>query len=1077
MNRVKLLTIVVLLGLIPQFAFADKIPLSYRKNEIAKKKQHPAEQYLSSIKKDSQILKTDRHRDKTYNKLLIILVGFQEEIVDDPNTTGNGQFILQAPENYPIQLSKPPHDQEYYDKMALAMRYYYLAASLGGFDLEWDIYPQDKACYTLSQPMGYYNPPGASNQEFVAKMEEYFKESFETADQESPEIQFSNYSHYMIIHAGSDWQHDVLADTPSDIPSFFIRVGDGKEAVVDGGSHIIDYACNIPETITQDISEYDFGDGNIQVSGYGALNGVMFHEFGHSLGLVDLYAVNSYYPMVGSFDIMDSGGSTEVGMGSGIDDKTYSIEGIIPGLPGAFSRVLMFEDSFRQRGILKDIEDLTKLQDIRITCAEERYDLTKAPYIYKLQISEDEYILIENRNVDPDGDGGTAVFSALDGRIALHPTAYQDDDNNPTFEYDYLLPSFIDQNVNAIGGGLLVWKVNDDVLYNQGSYDSQGNFVSNFANNFINTRYSKRGVEIIEADAIPDIGNVYAYNWKGTAFEYYFKHIPSFETINGDDFFAGWSDRIHNDVLNASSTPPLVTSSGFAHTSGLYNISQSGKEMTFSYGSPILNRTTSITSEREIITISPIFDGTTKLSDIALVSNNSIDLYYFDKAEHDFESFSSIDLDHVIDDYQIIHPLQKVDFDNDDNDELVLFYSSKMLVLRNNIAHTFELNTMVNEMPQFFDNKYYVKTDNKVLEIKYHTSDNSIEITEMDYQVDHIIASETDLFFITNDLLIDLTANISLDLPGNINTKPVILNHYTENQTDQVYKTDQFLIMKTSDNVIYSYNKTDLQVVYDYSATLADQPTSQLALNNDDQDVYLVFTSGNSVYANYIDGTFPLNFPRTFHNYDFTQDELLIIDNSYLNNQESSYYGKTIYLPVEENNYLAWNLNQDTIDPALSLIDNSNSRIFSHYKSEDGDSLGYFFQITSFDNSVILQWTEKKNLVNPLNWEVNNYNPNRNLNHLKQTSSNEDNNQSISAYVFPNPVAGNQATLRIFNIKKEAKVKIYDIAGKLIKSYVIESNDLDHVDSLIDFSQVASGIYIGIIEENSTYKFKFAVTK
>jgi len=233
MNRVKLLTILVLLGLIPQYAFSDKILLNYKENSFQKKKQHPAEQYLSSVKKESQKKTSSRFADKSYNKLLIILVGFQEEITDDPNTTGNGQFQMDVPDDYPIQLSKPPHDQEFFDKMALAMKYYYGAASLGGFELDWDIYPQDKECYTLSEPMGYYNPPDATNEEFVSKMEEYFKESFETADRESPEIVFSDYAHFMIIHAGSDWQHDVNADTPSDIPSFFIRVGDGKEAIVD----------------------------------------------------------------------------------------------------------------------------------------------------------------------------------------------------------------------------------------------------------------------------------------------------------------------------------------------------------------------------------------------------------------------------------------------------------------------------------------------------------------------------------------------------------------------------------------------------------------------------------------------------------------------------------------------------------------------------------------------------------------------------------------------------------------------------------------------------------------------------
>jgi hypothetical protein len=98
--------------------------------------------------------------------------------------------------------------------------------------------------------MAYYNPPGASGETFVSRMEEYFKAAIELADQTDPEIDFRQYSHFMIIHAGSDWQHDVLGDSPVDIPSFFIRVGEDKAAVVDEGSWTVTHACNVPPTIS-----------------------------------------------------------------------------------------------------------------------------------------------------------------------------------------------------------------------------------------------------------------------------------------------------------------------------------------------------------------------------------------------------------------------------------------------------------------------------------------------------------------------------------------------------------------------------------------------------------------------------------------------------------------------------------------------------------------------------------------------------------------------------------------------------------------------------------------------------------
>ena len=1075
MNRVKLLTIMVLLGLIPQYAFSDKLLLNYKENSFQKKKQHPAEQYLSSVKKDSQKRNSSNIKNKNYNKLLIILVGFQEELTDNPNTSGNGQFQLEAPDDYPIQLAKPPHNQEYFDKMAEAMQYYYGAASLGDFNLEWDIYPKDQPCYTLSQPMGYYNPPGATNEEFVSKMEEYFKESFETADAVSPEIVFSDYAHYMIIHAGSDWQHDVLSDTPSDIPSFFIRVGTGKEAIVDNGSHVIDYACNVPETITQDIREYNF-DGNIQVSGYGALNGVMFHEFGHSLGLVDLYAVNSYYPMVGSFDIMDSGGSTEVGMPGPDGIKTYSIEGLIPALPGAYSRVLMFEDSFLQRGILKDIETLDNLKNINISCAESRFNDRSDPYIYKLKISPDEYILIENRNVDPDGDGGTAVFSALDNRIALYPTAYADDSNTPTLEYDYLLPSFISPQGEAVGGGLLVWKVNNDVLYNQGFIDAEGNTISNFDNNFINTDYDNRGVEIIEADGIPDIGNVYAYWWKGTAFEYYFKNMPIFEEINGNDFFAGWSDNIHNTELNATSTPPLMTSSGIAHSSGLYNISQSGNVMRFSYGSPLLTNTASITSERQIVAVSPIFKGATKLADLALIHNDDAELFYFNSNENDFDYFDTIPYNSSSDISSFNH-VHQIDFDDDSNEELVFFTNSEMIVIRNNVSYTFNLPGSITARPVYFNDKFYISVNEGVLEIQFLTESNTINVTDLPYEARFIIASEDRLYFITNDdILVDYLANSSVELPEPIYSRPVVLTYEEEGSSS----SNDYVLYYSVFKSLFYYTNNEFKQIYDYSENSLYNPEeiSQLALDFDEQGPYVLFTAGNRVYANYLDGTFPLNFPRTFHNYDFSwQAEIMIFDNSYLNNDESAHYGKTIYLPVADNNYVGWDIARNEIDPSLVISDQSKSRIFSHATLSETDTLGYFYQLNCYDNSLVVQWKDKKIATSPVLWETFNHNITRNLKYIHKTNNNQVNNDKLRAFVFPNPVASNQATMRIYNINNSAKLKIYNIAGKLIKETLVESNNLDYVDTIIDFSKVTSGIYIGIVEENSTYKFKFAVTK
>ncbi len=100
----------------------------------------------------------------------------------------------------------------------------------------------------------------------------------------------------------------------------------------------------ISETISQDFYESEENGKIIHANGYSALNAIIAHEFGHSLGMVDLYNVYNSSPMVSVFDIMDSGGS-----GILIDelengDLVY-VGGALPTLRSFFHN-LMFRDSY-----------------------------------------------------------------------------------------------------------------------------------------------------------------------------------------------------------------------------------------------------------------------------------------------------------------------------------------------------------------------------------------------------------------------------------------------------------------------------------------------------------------------------------------------------------------------------------------------------------------------------------------------------------------------------------------------------------------------------------------------------------
>ncbi|NLO44280.1 MAG: hypothetical protein GX106_04905, partial [Candidatus Cloacimonetes bacterium] len=90
--------------------FAHKIKMvpAHNQRQI---KQHP---YAGLLRQSSHELSQIKSRANN-EKLLVILVDFQEEIEDDPNTTGNGRFQLTPDPDYLISIAAAPHDREYFE--------------------------------------------------------------------------------------------------------------------------------------------------------------------------------------------------------------------------------------------------------------------------------------------------------------------------------------------------------------------------------------------------------------------------------------------------------------------------------------------------------------------------------------------------------------------------------------------------------------------------------------------------------------------------------------------------------------------------------------------------------------------------------------------------------------------------------------------------------------------------------------------------------------------------------------------------------------------------------------------------
>ena len=403
--------------------------------------------------------------------ILVLRFNFQYETTDDPNTTGRGHINLSTDtlgffDSTGHYIDPPPHNSVYFDAHMTALRRYYETVSEGKLSLSWDIWPPgEDSAYELPQPMSHYGRCDS----VIIGLEYYFQDCIAVADSVSPEIHFANYQSIFLFHAGADRQNDIgFPVTCNDLFSGFIKFGGSVE--VDSGAYEIRTALIVPETASQDNRAT-------------ALNAVLAHEFGHQLGLVDFYDTRYFMTQLGDFALMDNNG-----FGMGIEFEGFTVGrvfGAIPLFPCAWSRAYL--------GFV-DVYDFRQGTDIKIAAAEVESEGIK---VARVPISDKEYYLIENRQVDTDGlptvtwaDRQTSVIQGpgRDGEPPLN-------EDYLTGEYDFLMP----------GSGMLIYHVDEGVM----GLDYDGDGMNNFDDNDLQWDWDRRFIRIVEADGLVNLGGSY----------------------------------------------------------------------------------------------------------------------------------------------------------------------------------------------------------------------------------------------------------------------------------------------------------------------------------------------------------------------------------------------------------------------------------------------------------------------------------------------------------------------------------------------------------------------------------------
>jgi M6 family metalloprotease-like protein len=473
--------------------------------------------------------------------VLVLKIDFQTENPDDPSTTGNGNLDLRSAEEFFADeghmLDPAPHNSTYFAAHMRALNRYWYNVSDHRLKITWDIYPQaETASFRLPDYMSYYGTDGPwADSGVVAQLANFVKDAIILADTLAPEIQFSRYQSVIIFHAGSDQQNNLyfVEDTYNDFWTGFLWTDD-TTIVVDSGTVEVHECTIMPETASQ--------DNRVTV-----LNAVLVHEFGHQLGLVDIYNTLNFLTTVGDFSLMDNNGQSVV-VELGDTNYTALVTGVLPIFPDAWSRAYLG---------FSGVREIADGDTVSISAAEQLY---YSDEIIKIPITDYEYFLIENRQIESDfryrsfQTSDTIPFAikadSATGVILGPVYGYYDIHNNPvtfdSYAYDYIIPAH----------GLLIWHVDETVAYM--NYTGQAD---NFLMNTLQWDPDRRFVKLIEADGVEDFGGNYVtWNYYG---------------IDADAFKAG-----NNTALTPSTRPDSRSNMGANTHISITDISDSDTIMT-----------------------------------------------------------------------------------------------------------------------------------------------------------------------------------------------------------------------------------------------------------------------------------------------------------------------------------------------------------------------------------------------------------------------------------------------------------------------------------------------------------------
>ena len=317
------------------------------------------------------------------------MVEFPYEDIDDPLTTGRGEFLDEKTSQYSMgdtllcngfKVDSPPHNQFYFENQILAIKRYYNSVSNERIDFG-DRDSVLTSVYTVSSPMRVYA-------EDDNQLGEFFTQSFELArvgieDYLAKEdIQTVDSLLIIVFHAGmgQDFSVPFIDPTSHDLKSAYVddeMLEDIESSRLTTTRGIINRGIILPETqnmlyydVVQDIFPSTDDLCDIQVG----LTGTFALLMGYALGLPPLFNTETGMAGVGVFGLMDHGSNNG--------------RGVIPTPPTAWTRI---KQGWATETLIRESGEYT-------ISSRDQSEQVYREQMFRIDISSNEYFLIENRN-------------------------------------------------------------------------------------------------------------------------------------------------------------------------------------------------------------------------------------------------------------------------------------------------------------------------------------------------------------------------------------------------------------------------------------------------------------------------------------------------------------------------------------------------------------------------------------------------------------------------------------------------------------------------------------------------------